>query len=430
MKNYLKWTLILLLAAVFFAACQKDEDEDNTLTVQVNVLLPEDFPPTAIYSGEVKLESITTDAIHTVSAQNSVAIFEGILPGVYKVMVSLVLSKQQIQTMAPELGVSADVILSGQTTGFQVLKDGEIDVVTQEVRLTWMVQSSIIISKLFWNGTKSNTDRNQLLVKSLELYNNTAETVYLDGLCIGQLIGNTTSSNPCALYLEHEDAAYVAQIARFEGTHGVTQNIPLAPYSPLVIALIAQNYIVTEEGPDQMTMAQDLTQADYEIFATSAWWVDNPDVPNINPVYSVNPAAGFAGLNVAMILFFATESDIDSWETGVDESSLVGAQRTWQAKRVLNTIILDAIETFRKDANQQKRIPDAVDAQGIEGVTQDGNIFDRKVLYITEDGHKVLKNTNNSAADFVEIHSRDRENYCGAHLILRDYDKPEIQPSN
>ncbi len=429
MKNYLKWTLIFFLAAGFFIGCEKDEDEDNTVTVQVNVLLPSDFPSTAIYSGEVTLESTTTNDIHTATAVNSVATFEGVLPGVYDVMVSQVLSAQQIQSLAPGLGVSADVILSGQTTGFQVIKDDETEVVTTEVQLTWMVQSSIVISKFFWNGTKSNNDRNQMLVKSFELYNNTAETVYLDGLCFAMVIGNSTSSNPCALYIEHEDAAYVHQIARFEGTHGETQNIPLEPYSPVVVALMAQNYIVPEEGPDQMTMAQDLTQADYEIFATSAWWVDNPDVPNINPVYSVNPAAGFAGLNMAMVLFYATEEDIDSWETGVDESSLVGAQRTWQAKRVSNTLILDAIETFRKDANQQKRVPDAVDAQGIEGVTTEGNTFDRKVLYVTEDGHKVLKNTNNSAADFIEIQSRDRENYCGAHLILRDYDKPEIQPS-
>lgn len=139
---------------------------------------------------------------------------------------------------------------------------------------------------------------------------------------------------------------------------------------------------------------------------------------------------GLATLYPAFVLFYATQADIDSWETGVDESSYtVTSQKAWKAKRVPNSIIIDAVETYKKDSYQQKRIPDLICSQGISGVNNEGSIFDRKILYIDEDGRIVLKDTNNSSSDFIEIASRDRANYSGAHLMLKDYSKPEIQPN-
>jgi hypothetical protein len=427
-KRHFKTTLLLFCATAFlFLSCQKEND--NSVNAVVNVELPSDFPATVKYNGTVELKSTTTDKTYKVEAKDGKALFSRILPDIYNVYVNKTVSLDDFKIMAPDLAGSAGIILNGTTKNFQVTKSGSTEI-SATVSLDWCVQSELLISKLYWNGSKYNKGTNENMCKSMELFNNTDHTIYLDGLCIALVHGNTTSANPCALYTTYKDATYCSQIARFDGTKGTTTNIPLEKGKSIVVALIAKNYIVTDEGDTKYTMAQNLASADYEIFSTATWFIDNPDVKNLTPVYSANPMGGLATLYPAFVLFYATQADIDSWETGVDESSYtVTSQKAWKAKRVPNSIIIDAVETYKKDSYQQKRIPDLICSQGISGVNNEGSIFDRKILYIDEDGRIVLKDTNNSSSDFIEIASRDRANYSGAHLMLKDYSKPEIQPN-
>jgi len=429
-KKFIKTTFLLILPALtLFWGCQKEND--NTVNAIVNVTLPSDFPATAKFNGSVEIISTTTSKTYTAVAVNGVASFDKVLPDIYNIYVNKTLSLDEFKTIAPALAGSAGIVMNGSSKSFKVIKTSGVENPTATVNLDWCVQSNLLISKLYWNGSKYNKGTNESLCKSMEIFNNTDQTIYLDGLCIGFVHGNTTAANPCALYTTYKDATYCSQIARFDGTNGVTKNIPLEKGKSVVVALIAKNYIVTTDGDTKYTMAQDLSKADFEVYSTATWFVDNPNVTNINPVYSANPASGLASLNPAFVLFYATQADIDSWETGVDESSYtVASQKAWKAKRVPNSIILDAIEAYKKDSNKQKRIPDVINSQGIDGLNNEGTIFDRKILYITDDGRIVLKDTNNSAKDFVEIQSRDRANYSGAHLILKDYTKTEIQPSN
>lgn len=181
-------------------------------------------------------------------------------------------------------------------------------------------------------------------------------------------------------------------------------------------------------------MNVDLSGADYEIESTAYFWNkygDNTNVPNLKAVYDCMPNAGFLQMGQAVFIFFATEDEIDGWETGTDATSyIIESQRNWPAKRVPNSIVIDAVETVTTGAAQQKRIPDALDAKGIESLWNMGYIFDRKVQYVAADGRKVLLDTNNSSNDFVAVGSSDPENYDGSHLVIKNYDAPEIQPGH
>lgn len=428
MKQLFYYCLIIPMMVLTLVSCEKPVD--NTVTVVVNVSMPADFPQTAKYNGNVILSSTTTDKEYTIQAVDGVATIPGVYQDIYDVTVSQTMTYEEFKTVAPELATSSSIILSGNAKAFKVIKDPEATVnPSVSVSLSWCVESSLLISKIFYNGTKKNSGSNNNMPKYVEIYNNTAETIYLDGLCFGLAHGNTTSANPCQLYLDHKDATYAQKIGALPGVHGTDKKIALEGGKSLVLALMAINYYDPAEGTTKQTMAPDLSTADYEIFSTASWFTNNESVPDMTPLHDCLPSAGFGSLNPAVIIFFASQTDVESWEIGVDESSYtVASQKLWQAKRVPNSIILDAVETYKKDASQQKRIPDALDAVGIESANNEGIIFDRAILYITEDGRKVLKDTNNSSKDFVAIASRDRENYDGKHLVPRDYDKPEIQP--
>ena len=433
MNKTIRFAALALAALLSFAACEKSDDNQTSVTVSVK--MPGDFPTTApAYSGDVTITNTTMGKSYTAKAVNGTAEFDKVYQGIYDVLVSGSMTADEFKAAAPELAKGTDILLNGNASNVQVVKDGDNNV---EIQLTWAVKSDLLISRMYTNGTKSNAGAKVNYPKYWEIYNNTDNTIYLDGLCIAQAHGNSTSDNPCELYTKYQnEATYASRIARLDGTHGVTTNIPLEAGKSIVIAWNAHNFIVREnsEGAtDKCTMNVDLSNADYEIESTAYFWNkygDNTNVPNLKAVYDCYPAgSGFLQMTQAVFIFFATEEDIDRWAKGTDATSYSSpSQQMWSAKRVPNDIIIDAVETVKTGASQQKRIPDALDAKGVEAMENMGYIFDRKIQYITADGRKVLLDTNNSANDFVAVGSSDPDNYDGSHLVIKNYDAPEIQP--
>lgn len=434
MNKTIRLAAIAAAALLSFAACEKSED--NQVSMTVNVKMPVDFPATSpAYSGDVTITNTTMGKTYTVKAENGVAEFDKVYQGIYDVLVSGSMTADEFMAAAPELANGYDILLNGNASNISVMKE-EGKANSAEVQLTWSVKSDLLISRMFTEGTKNNAGNNVNYPKYWEIYNNTENTIYLDGLCIAQAHGNSTSNNPCELYTKYQnEATYASRIARLDGTHGVTTNIPLEAGKSVVIAWNAHNFIVpenTEDATDKCTMTVDLSAADYEIESTGYFWNtygDNANVPNLKAVYDCLPSAGFLQMTQAVFIFFATEDEINGWATGTDATSYTSSfQQSMAAKRVPNEIIIDAVETVKTGASQQKRIPDALDAKGVEALANMGYIFDRKIQYITADGRKVLLDTNNSANDFVAVGSSDPENYDGSHLVIKNYDAPEIQP--
>ena len=439
MKNLFKIGFCAVMALLTFVACSDDDNMPKQPSVKVEVLMPPDF--TAKFAGEVVISSKDLNKTYKAQAENGVATFESVYPGIYDVQIQAKMTKQEAQAAAPSLHFQSGIILSGVAKGVDVKLGATTNVTELQINLTWNNDSPLLISKIYGNGTRNNNDGINNAPKYWEIYNNSSEVVYLDGLCLAQAHGLTTSEAPCKLYqLYQNEATFASRIAKMPGIHGKDKNIALEGGKSLVIAWNASNFIIpentSETATDKCTMNVDLTGADYEIFSTGFFWKkfgDNTDVPNMEPIYDCVASAGFLQMNQALFIFFATEEEVAAWATDVDDSSYtVASQKKWAAKRVPNEIILDAVETYKAGdvKKQQKRIPDMLDAKGIEASNNTGSIFDRKVQSIAENGRKVLQDTNNSFNDFVVVESRNAEAYDGSHLVIRDYDKPEIQPKN
>lgn len=434
MKHFFKIGFVLFIATLMLSSCKKDDPSDNMLNVVVTVNMPDEFINSR-YSGNVTIINKDMGKEYTDIAADGIVEFK-VYPGIYNLEAQFTMTAEDAKKAAPTLSFSTDIIITGIVKEFKVEQSVDDMPTRVEVNTDWAVKSDLLISKVYCDGTKNNNGKNNNIPKYWEIFNNTREDIYLDGLCLAQAHGNTTSKNPCKLYVNDKDHTYASRIARFPGNHGIDRNIPLAPGKSIVIAWQASNFIIpentSETATDQCTMNVDLSQSDYEIESTNWAWKnlgDNILIPNLTVPYDCLPSAGFLQLQNAMFIFFATEDDIEKWETDIDDSSYaIGSQKKWQAKRVPNDIIIDAMEVFKQGANQQKRIPDVLNAAGIEGPQNEGVIYDRKIQRIELDGRIVLKDTNNAKEDFVVVVSRNREAYDGSHLVIRDYTKPEIQP--
>lgn len=433
MKRLFKIGIVLLSLAMMFTSCKEDETP-KTEIVNITVKMPEELS-NGKFNGEIKMTNIDMDKEYTETAVDGTVSFD-VYPGIYNIEAQLEMTAEDAKAIAPDMLFGNDVIIAGiqKEVAVNILPDAEPMEIT--LNTEWSFKSDLVISKVYCDGTMNNNETSNMMPKYWEVFNNTDEVIYLDGLCIAQVHGNTTSNNPCDLYIKDKNNTYASRIARFPGNHGVDQNIPLEPGKSVVIAWHASNFIVpentSETSSDKCTMNVDLTNADYEIESTSRMWMnlgDNVNVPNLKAIYDCNPFSGFLLVSNAIIIFYATEEEIDSWPADVDKSSYVAPfQQSQLAKQVPNDRILDAVEVFKAGASQQKRIPDVLEASGIQGIWNEGVIYDRRIKEIKEDGRIVLVDTNNSADDFVIVKSRNRKEYDGSHLIIRDYTKPEIQP--
>ncbi|HDR05564.1 MAG TPA: DUF4876 domain-containing protein, partial [Candidatus Marinimicrobia bacterium] len=103
----------------------------------------------------------------------------------------------------------------------------------------------------------------------IELYNSSADTVYLDGMIICRM-------GPCTI-----DADNVTYIYQFPGEPVSGREYPVAPGQFVVCAQDARNHVIVQ-GNDTLINSIDLSNADWE-FVNAADYADtdNPDVPNI-----------------------------------------------------------------------------------------------------------------------------------------------------
>lgn len=335
-----------MLLAVFaaFTSCKKDEDFKGIESTEFRINYPDGFSSSARFEGEVTLKDRNSGTIYTTEAKDGIATFTYIMQGVYDLSVSKTLTAAQFKELAPGLGddLKNEVVLSGLSLSVNLLTD-EDAAKTHEVTLNWAVKGSLVISKIYSNGTKTTAGKTFLNDRYWEIFNNSSETVYLDGLCLAYLWGNTNTAavtNP--FYEQYKDAVFVNTAARFPGSGS---EHPLAPGESVVVAQSAANF-VTEERP----MDIDLTGADFETYyADSDMSQDNTAVPNMEIVYKAIAGARVFGMaTMSVILFRATDAEIASMEKLPEP----GSSSSNVFLKIPNGIIIDAVQQYKaEDAN-------------------------------------------------------------------------------
>ena len=383
MKKYLFVALVAAFAA--FTACNDDDKEAQKYQVTVKITC-EDAELSSMSSIQATAvgESGSTT---TVDAQNGVAILK-LVAGSYTISV---------------VGNAGAYNYVGSTRCVVA----EADVPNLQVSLIKSKPvGKIIYKEIYSTGVKSFywTDG------FYELYNNSDEVQYLDGIIMGIVqcgYGDVSS------WADEEGNLpdYYPMGNHTVFFPGSGNEYPVQPGQSVVVATRAINHSARELGETDSVSPVDLSAADWEIFIpTSAQDTDNPDVPNLEVAYSqfgfdFMPAVSGQALILAKL---PADSTMESF---VAHNALKPEGQYRAALCIPSEYVIDAVDIlyYNEDLKKNKTILDLDDSgytyySGSDDEWTDpmycGKSLRRKCTGVSN-GRAYFKDTNNSSEDFI-----------------------------
>jgi len=330
------------------------------------------------------------------------AVFENVVPDIYSVSTSCEISGDQYIAYSDTVVENKGVIFSGSLAKEQLFSEK-----TLQLALTKSIKQSLLISKIYASGTKDALSKNYTADAYIEIFNNSDETQYMDGLYLGlveaeSVIAFPASSNP--IYI------HARQIFRFPGSG---MDNPILPGKSIVIANSAINHTIS--APTSV----DLSTADFE--AKSTKFSNNSNVKTFELIYTAYASLLYMNLtnggdNGAFL--FKTNDDISTYPIEYIPGRVSGNRYI----RVPAETVIDGVEVLRNKATtgpdpNSKRLQSFIDAgymfiSSISGYTHES--IDRKVDVAKSTNRTYLRDTNNSQNDFKSV----------TDPSPRKYDKP------
>jgi len=317
------------------------------------------------------------------------------LPGRYAISVIRVLTAGELELIGAG---GADL------NAFAGAKSVEVEAPSSET-VVWASagqRGSLVISELFNGKVRMSGGEWYNHSQFIELYNNSAATIYLDGkvLVKGLVYMRDYSWGACDIlqrYLNDAEGIWTNRyVVAFPGSG---QEYPLAPGQVAVVAMDAIDH--RQFHPD----LHDLSNADFEL--TEEGDPDNPAVPNM--LVLGRQCCGGHGLRwdwTQEVVFVAGPVDVSSLPR--DTPPLIG--EIWQIPggKILDVLAATATPEIEAVHSAQfgplcprivhenfDRQPAAiVDSQSLEGIQ-------RRVFTVLPDGRKILQRTKTSSRDYV-----------------------------
>lgn len=242
-----------------------------------------------------------------------------------------------------------------------------------------------------------------------EIVNNSDEVQYLDQLVIAAPTGNAKQANAWQAngFTDLYESGQGAVIA-FPGSG---KDYPLQPGAFVVIANEAMNHTLAygddESKREEYAKSPNLADADWEIYLNTGD-ADNPDVPNLEVIFTNNKYMKAFGLGVmgrSYVLAKLPEG-ISPKAFAADEKNIQttpGSSSSMTYLMIPSKYVLDAVDLYNPNTETADHYPTFLpkdDATGIQcSGSYQGKCVRRKASKI-ENGRVYYQDTNNSAADF------------------------------
>ncbi len=394
----MKGMALLFLIGVSALSCKKDS-EPLSGDAEITVTYPEAF--TGHVAGGVSVTATNNQNGSTHQATTDaagVAHFGKLRLGTYTFR-----AEQRLDAAAALAltGTASELFLNAVVRDVSVTQQ---ETVARSLTLNGAPLAGLVFKEVYYTGSKTPADAdgrqsNYFSDQFIELYNNSDQTIYLDGLCIGDLHGVSGIINPGnapSPLTNDKDHVYVSNVWRVPGSG---QQHPLLPGEGIVIA---------QDGVDHRAFNPnspvDLSGADFETYneRPDGRDADNPDVPNLERVYFTGGFDWLITVFGPSVVIFRVD-DFNALEKVADPND---PEMEW-LDPVVKLPIRNVIDSFEalKDANSGafKRVPVALNSGFVYASnTYTQESFRRKVV-AEENGRKILQNTNDSGADFEKL---------------------------
>ncbi|MEM9858244.1 MAG: DUF4876 domain-containing protein [Bacteroidota bacterium] len=397
------------MAVVIVSSCSDDDAVPNLGTLEIQLQLASGLSDIPLSNIPVKItNAIDNSELEANTDASGQVIFENIAASTYNVIVT---QSNDDYTLS---GTANDIVVTRQETINQAV---EINAVNPN--------AGLVIKEIYSVGAN---DGFASLFKDqfIEIFNNSSETLFADGLYIANLFGETGDTGedtPITDILDIDEFLYANLIDQIPGSG---QDYPVESGKSIVIALNAVNY---KEGNPQADKALDNTDATLERYSV-AWLLDqgrdgnnifdldNPNVPNMNNIY-IYEATNFYLFNTYGVGALLISKDASFSDSDIVDYTRPGSSSTFKLMKVPVDKVLDGVEILENSqAASFKRMPNTIDA-GFHFVNADGNAFysgksSRRIKDETASarfGRVILQDTNNSGVDFESLDFPDKYGY-------------------
>ncbi|MBP5381773.1 MAG: DUF4876 domain-containing protein [Bacteroidales bacterium] len=266
---------------------------------------------------------------------------------------------------------------------------------TTPIKVSASESSALVFKEIHYNASmvKNSASARYLKDTYFEVYNNSEQTVYADGICLGDVLSSRVYDFSDKL----PDAAnYV-----FMGTYvwqipGSGTDYPIAPGESFVIAASAIDHSQTAE-------TLDLSTAEFETICDRyKERGGQPDANAVNMTLVCTIKESGLGNQLGKFTDGAWALFYPSVPLRKDGEYLESNHANNYGLEVLKTDVLDAIDLLKSENPDDKRLESDLDAGWIKCSTTGGNeSVVRKISGRRENGSIILQDTNKTTEDFT-----------------------------
>ncbi|MBE6246798.1 MAG: DUF4876 domain-containing protein [Bacteroidales bacterium] len=396
----MKKIFLFMMAALATVACEQFEDVKSvdrigeiSVGIQISLDKGDDVPSPASYKVKLNNYAENIEMVQEVKAGDVVEL-KDIIPGIYTIAVS-----------GESSANGFTYVFNGNLSNVNVTENGK----KFSLEMTAAKSGNIIFKEVYYCGSKIGGKTSYFRDQYYELYNNSNQVQYLDGLCIGNINPAGTSSIKYVWNRENqEDYIYFQTIWQipFDRENPDNKLYPLQPGESVILAQMAHDHRAANLNPD---CPVDLSGAEFEFYLkTTAYTKDNPAHNMIGAFWKLTTSWWLVTVNGGAFAIFYPDEQMASvmyepdYEKIYSGSWVTPVGYSTKGKDVPIDCIVDAVELMLNESKiTQKRMPAVLDAGATwVGGTYKAMSVSRKIKETREDGTVVYVDTNNSLEDF------------------------------
>ncbi|MDE6345211.1 MAG: DUF4876 domain-containing protein [Muribaculaceae bacterium] len=373
--------------SVQLTSCSDDDTPVAYYPVSVTVNLPEEITSATILDEEYLFKNVSTNEVKRFTSAADIELTEGLYDITYT---AHVLMANGVETTMRAMSQSVRITSGENAVNLTAYNTIEAD--------------DLIIAEVFNTGTTNATGA-QNRDSYIKLYNNTDKVIYADGLTLFESDFSTIQK-----YDYTPDVMPTHVVVRTLFTvPGDGTRFPVQP---------GEYFLMCDRANRASENSFDLTHADVEWYdesqVASQQDTDNPDVPNMDKVFSYSRsitildqsqrAFGIARLGVSAEQFLEDYAYTATYDLVTAAGAFTMTKK--DCYKLPNEWVVDVVNISPRDNYVWNVTSPALDcgwsyvAQNSSDKTRFFKGIRRKMLYLNEAGNPVFKDTNNSTEDF------------------------------
>lgn len=391
------WLYMLMFVSIqLLSGCVDYNDEAKAISTTIQINAPVEFTSGGNLSG--RTVTLTSNSGNTLTAKTDdkgMAEFHQIIPDVYTISTSWDIDQAEY-TAATGKAASEGYFatISGNSNNQLIKSDNKISLNTNLV-----AGASLLISKMYYAGSKDNNNKNYGAGLFLEIYNQTNSDIDVSGLYIGLIETNSTPAYTLDNLKDvYKDTVVLCkQIFRIP----ITSSHMIAPGGTIILTNSAIDHTIN--GAHEFN----LLNADYEAKDVTGKTVNNSATPALDLIFS--NLTNFSKMNLLNsgpngIIIFRTKENVADFKTTYPYGKTKGNLYSLVPKKY----VIDGVDILKYSATgvdlATKHMSEDIDGgyTNINAISgYNGEVIYRKTSTRRgTNGHKILQDSNNSINDF------------------------------